>query len=104
MVGISIVTINAIESLGKLDITNFGPDSGVHHEAHRFTDSLAVVDVVITIQVEHVRCVREDSRDTDLKVRDQLRHQILLHRQECRSKYGGTTAATSVESDVPKRS
>ena len=53
-ISISIMTVNAIESLWELHITNFLSYQGIHHKTHCFLYSLAVVDVVITIQVQHI--------------------------------------------------
>lgn len=52
-IGISIVLIDSVESLGELNIADFPPNLRIHQEAHRLPYSLAVVDVVIAIQVEH---------------------------------------------------
>lgn len=54
-VSISIMSINAIKSLWKLHIAYSLPDQRVHHETHCFSQSFAVVDVVITIQVQKIR-------------------------------------------------
>lgn len=52
-VRISIVPIDAVESLRKLDETHSFANLRVHQETHGLSDGLAVVDVVVTIQVEH---------------------------------------------------
>lgn len=49
VVGISIVPINAIKPLRKLDVADPPAHKGVHQEAHGLPKRLAVVDVVITI-------------------------------------------------------
>jgi hypothetical protein len=51
-VSISIVTINTIKPLRELHIANFLPHQRIHHETHSFFYGLAVIDVVITIQVQ----------------------------------------------------
>jgi hypothetical protein len=53
-VGVSIMTINPIKPLRELHITNLLSNQRVHHKTHCFLYSLAIVDVMITIQVEHV--------------------------------------------------
>lgn len=52
---IPIVTIDPIESLRELHVADFLPRCGVHHETHGFTDCFAVVDVMITINIEKIR-------------------------------------------------
>lgn len=59
-ISISIMTINTIKSLRKLDIAELLPELGIHQKAHGFPYSLAVVDVMITIQVQHKRGIGED--------------------------------------------
>lgn len=53
-VGISIMTINPIKSLRELHIANFLSYQRVHHKTHCFLYSLAVINVVITIQVQQI--------------------------------------------------
>lgn len=50
-VGVSIICINAVESLRELDIADLLPSLGVHQETHGLSRSFAVVDIVITVQV-----------------------------------------------------
>ncbi|CAA6665647.1 unnamed protein product [Spirodela intermedia] len=65
-VRISVATVNAIESLGELDVADVSAHSWIHHEAHSLSDGLTVVDIVIAVEVENVRSVRKDGRDSDL--------------------------------------
>jgi hypothetical protein len=58
--------INAVEPLRELHIADLAADLRVHEEAHRLPDSLTVVDVVITIQIEHERRVGQYGGDADL--------------------------------------
>lgn len=44
--------IDSIESLRKLNIAYFLASLRIHHETHRFPESLAVIYVVITINIE----------------------------------------------------
>lgn len=52
MIGVPVRRINAFKSLWELNVANFLTTS-VHHEAHSFTNSFAVVDVVVTVKVEN---------------------------------------------------
>ena len=67
-VGVSIILINAIESLRELDIANLLSYLGVHQETHGLPCSFAVVDVVITVQVQHERSIGKHSRNANLKI------------------------------------
>ena len=67
-VSISIVTVNTVKSLRELHITHFLPYQRIHHETHCFPYGLAIVDVVITVQIQHVRSICKNSRDTDLQI------------------------------------
>lgn len=63
---VSIMTINAIESLRKLHITDLLSWSGIHHKAHGFTKSLTVVYIVITINIQYVWSIWDDCWYPDL--------------------------------------
>jgi hypothetical protein len=65
VVGISIVLINTVEPLRELHVTHFLPHSRIHQEAHGFSKSFTVVDVMITIQIEEERGIRENGGDSD---------------------------------------
>ena len=67
-ISISIVSINAIESLRKLDIAEFLSELGIHQKAHGFPYSLAIVDVVVTIQIQHERCIGKHCRNSNLLI------------------------------------
>jgi hypothetical protein len=67
-VWVSIMTINPIESLRKLYIANFFSNLRVHHETHGFSKCLAIVDVVITINIQNIRCVWDDCRRPYLQI------------------------------------
>lgn len=67
-IGISIMTIDAIEPLRKLDEAKFLSHLGVHQKAHGFPYSLAIVDVVVTIQIQHERCIAKYSRNSHLLI------------------------------------
>lgn len=60
VISVSIVPINTIKSLGELDVTTSLADRRIHHKAHSLSKSLTVVDVMITIQVEHVWGIGQD--------------------------------------------
>lgn len=66
-IGISVVSVNAIKSLRELHITDLLPNLWIHQEAHGFSHSLAVVNVVITIQVEHEGRIGENTGNTNLQ-------------------------------------
>jgi len=51
-IGISIIPINTIKPLWKLDIANIFPKVGIHHKAHSFPQGFTVVYVVITIKIQ----------------------------------------------------
>lgn len=65
-IGISIMAINAIESLRKLDIAEFLSKLGVHQKTHGFPYGFAIVDVVVTIQIQHKRCIGKHCRNSNL--------------------------------------
>lgn len=65
-VSISIMRINTIESLWKLDVAELLSYVGIHEKTHCFPCSLAVIEIVITIQIEYVRCISQHSRHPDL--------------------------------------
>ena len=54
---VSIVPINPIESLRELNVTDFLSGLRIHHETHCFSKSFAIVDVVITVDVQKIRSV-----------------------------------------------
>ncbi|RZR75793.1 hypothetical protein BHM03_00000279 [Ensete ventricosum] len=56
-IGISIVAIDSVEPLRELDVAELLPQLRVHKETHGFPDGLAVVDVVITVQIQQERCI-----------------------------------------------
>ena len=56
-IGISIIPINTIKSLWKLHIADIFPKVWIHHKAHSFSQCLAVVYVVITVNIQQVRCI-----------------------------------------------
>jgi len=51
-VSVSIMTVNTIKPLRELDIAHFLPHQRIHHETHSLFYGLAIVDVVITVQVQ----------------------------------------------------
>lgn len=53
-VSISIMQVNAIETLWELYIAGLLSKSRVHHETHGFFKSLAVIEVVITVDVQKI--------------------------------------------------
>jgi hypothetical protein len=70
MIGISITPINTIKSLGELYIAYTLANQWIHHETHCLTDSLAVVDVMVAIQIEQEWCICQHSRDTYLPLKN----------------------------------
>lgn len=62
------MAIDTIEPLWELNITELLPKLWIHQKAHGFSYSLAVVDVVITIQIQHKGCVGKHSRDSNLEI------------------------------------
>ena len=65
-IGISIISVNTIKPLWELNIADSLSKQWIHHETHRLPKSLTVIDVVITIQVQQIRCICEHSRNSDL--------------------------------------
>jgi hypothetical protein len=53
-VSISVMTINPIKSLRELHIANFLSKQRIHHKTHSFLYGLAVVDVVVTVQIQQI--------------------------------------------------
>jgi hypothetical protein len=51
-VSISIMPVNTIKPLRELHVAHFLPQQRIHHETHSLFYGLAVVDVVITVQVQ----------------------------------------------------
>ncbi|CAA7396907.1 unnamed protein product [Spirodela intermedia] len=58
---VSVVQVNPLESLRKLDVADFAPRNRIHHETHGFPERLAVIDIVVAVDVQDVRRVGEDS-------------------------------------------
>lgn len=67
-VGVSIVQVNTVKTLWELDIAALLSISRVHHETHGFFNSLAVVEVMITIDVQKKCSIGKNSRNTDLSM------------------------------------
>ena len=65
-VGVSIVEIDSVESLRELHVAYSLPNERIHHEAHGFSERLAVVDVVVAIEVQHVRSIGQHRRHSHL--------------------------------------
>jgi hypothetical protein len=65
-IGISITAVNAVEPLWELHVADISANSRVHHEAHCFTNSFAVVNIVITVKIKNVRSICQNSRHSDL--------------------------------------
>lgn len=51
-ISISIVQINAIKTLRELNVASFLSISRIHHETHGLFKSFAVIEVVITIDIQ----------------------------------------------------
>ncbi len=77
MIGISIIPINTIKSLGELHIAYTLANQWIHHETHCLTDSLAVVDVMVAIQIEQEWCICQHSRHTYLPHKNKNQHSHL---------------------------
>lgn len=60
------MAINPVEPLRELDIAQLFPQLRVHQKTHGLPDGLAVVDVVITIQIQYEWRIGEHSRDPNL--------------------------------------
>lgn len=60
-IGVSVISINTVKSLWKLNVTHMFPKVGVHQETHGFSQCLTVVYVVITIKIQQERSISEDS-------------------------------------------
>jgi hypothetical protein len=68
-IGIPITTVNAIEPLWELYIADIPANSRVHHEAHCFTNSFAVVNIVITVKIKNVRGICRTADTLTCKIR-----------------------------------
>lgn len=68
-IGVSIVQINAVKTLWELYVTCFLPISRVHHETHGFFQSFAVVEVVITIDIQKICSIGKHGRNSDLQIK-----------------------------------
>jgi hypothetical protein len=70
------VHVDAVEPLRELNVADLPADLRVHEEAHGLPDGLAVVDVVITVQVEHEWRVGQHGGDANLSGIRQTRSQF----------------------------
>lgn len=52
-IGIAIIGINPVKPLGELYIAEFLAQLRIHEKTHGFPNGLAVVDVVITVKIQH---------------------------------------------------
>ena len=66
-VSISVMSVYSIKPLRELNITDFFPVLRIHQEAHGFPDSLAIVYVVITVQVQHERSIGKNTSHAHLQ-------------------------------------
>jgi hypothetical protein len=60
-IGISIVQVNAIKTLWELYIACLLSIGRVHHETHGFFKSFAVIEVVITIDIQKIGTIGQYS-------------------------------------------
>lgn len=65
-ISISIMAINTIEPLWELNIAELLSKLRIHQKAHSFPYSFTIVEVMITIKIQHERCICEHSRDSNL--------------------------------------
>lgn len=65
-IGVSIVQINAIKSLRKLHVACLLSISGIHHETHCFFKSFTIIEIVITIDIQNICTIGQDSRNSNL--------------------------------------
>ena len=65
-IGISIVQVNAIKSLRKLNIACLLSISRIHHETHSLLKSFAIIEIMITIDIQKICTVGQDSRNSNL--------------------------------------
>jgi len=68
VIGISIISVNAIKPLRELNITDFLPKSRIHHKTHGLAKGLAVVYIMVTIKIEHIRAIGKNCRNTNLYI------------------------------------
>lgn len=52
-IGIAIIGINPVKPLGELYIAEFLAQLRIHEKTHGLPYGLAVVDVVITVKIQH---------------------------------------------------
>lgn len=60
VISISVIPVDTIKSLWELYIADPLAHSWIHQEAHSFSESFTVVDVMIAVQVEEEGSVREN--------------------------------------------
>lgn len=65
-VGISVMPVDTIKSLWELDIAHSLSYQRIHHETHWLSKSFTIIDIVITIQVQQVRCICKNRWDSHL--------------------------------------
>lgn len=66
-IGISIMQVNAIKTLRELYITCFLAKSRIHHETHCFFQSFAVIEIVITIDIQKIGTICQDGWNSNLQ-------------------------------------
>ena len=66
-ISISIVQVDAVKPLWELNIAGFPSKSRIHHETHGFFKTFAIVEIVITIHVQKICTICQDSRNSNLK-------------------------------------
>lgn len=65
VISISIISVNAIKPLRELNITDFLPKSRIHHKTHGLTKGPAVVYIMVTIKIEHIRAIGKNCGNTN---------------------------------------
>jgi len=68
VIGVSVIPVDTIKSLWKLHIANSLAHGWIHQEAHSFSESLAVVDVMIAVQIEEKGSICKNSRNPNQSV------------------------------------
>ena len=66
-VSVSIVQVNAVKTLWKLNIASLPSIRRIYHETHGCFTSFTIVEVVIKIDVQNICSISEDSGQTNMK-------------------------------------
>lgn len=87
-VGVTIVPVNTIESLRKLNVADLLSNLRIHQKAHCFPHGLAVIHVVITVQVQHEWSICEYTCYSNLAEVSRRKKKLSHVRPKTQDKFG----------------